>query len=265
MPRRPRKHSSTGYYHITNRGVGKARVFNEGCDHAFFLECLRLAQQICSFKVLAYCVMTTHFHIVIKCNGPIPPSLFQSVGARFSAYYHKRHKCAGQIFQGRFRSEAIETEAHLLSAIRYVWRNPVKARLCVRLTDYPWSSYNYLGKSDDLVDNELLCSFMSADEWRDFAQQEASVRHLEPFPRRLSDDAARKIIRRRCDYLTGASAAMLKVQKCPFALAACLDAGMTIAQLARILRIASTTMHRAFKKWGAQPPPLCTVEAATSP
>lgn len=265
MPRRPRRYSSTGYYHITNRGVGKTRVFNESCDHVFFLECLRLAQKICSFKVLAYCVMTTHFHIVIKCDGPVPPSLFQSVGARFSAYYHKRHKCAGQIFQGRFRSEAIETEAHLLSAIRYVWRNPVKARLCVRLTDYPWSSYNYLGKSDDLVDNELLCSFMSADEWRDFAQQEAGDRHLEPFPRRLSDEAAREIIRRKYEYLNSISKGMLKAQKRPVALAACLDAGMTITQLARILRIASTTMRRAFRNWGAQPSPLCTIEAATSP
>ena len=115
------------------------------------------------------------------------------------------------------------------------------------------------------MDNELLCSFMSADEWRDFAHQEGSIRHLEPFPKRLSDEAARKIIRRKCDYLTGVSADMLKVQKRPFALAACLDEGMTITQLARILRIASTTMHRAFRKWGAQPPPLCTVEAATSP
>ena len=265
MPRRPRKHSSTGYYHITNRGVGRARVFNEGNDHVFFLECLRRAQQVCNFRILAYCVMTTHFHIVIKCNGPIPPSLFQSVGARFSAYYHKRHKCAGQIFQGRFHSEAIETEAHLLSAIRYVWRNPIKARLCTHLTDYPWSSYNCLGKSNELIDNELLCSFMSADEWRDFAQQETSIRHLEPFSKHLSDEVAREVIRRKYDYLNGISIGILKAQKCPFALAACLGAGMTITQLARILRIASTTMHRAFRKWGAQPSPLCTVEAAASP
>lgn len=226
MPRRPRRYSSTGYYHITNRGVGKTRVFNESCDHAFFLECLRLAQKICSFKVLAYCVMTTHFHIVIKCDGPVPPSLFQSVGARFSAYYHKRHKCAGQIFQGRFRSEAIETEAHLLSAIRYVWRNPVKARLCARLTDYPWSSYNYLGKPDELVDNELLCSFMSADEWRDFAQQEAGDRHLEPFPRRLSDEAAREIIRRKYEYLNRhleRHAQSSKASRCTCSLSRCGD------------------------------------------
>lgn len=265
MPRQPRKHSSTGYYHITNRGVGRARVFDESRDHAFFLECLRLAQQVCSFKVLAYCVMTTHFHIVIKCSGPVPPSLFQSVGARFSAYYHKRHKCAGQIFQGRFHSEAIETEAHLLSAIRYVWRNPIKARLCARLTDYPWSSYNYLGKPNGLIDDELLCSFMSADEWRDFAQQEVGTHHLEPFSKRLSDETARGVIHQKYDYLNGISTGILKARKCPLALASCLDAGMTITQLARILRIASTTMHRAFRKWGVHPSPLCTIEAATSP
>ncbi len=265
MPRQPRRQSSTGYYHITNRGVGKARVFNDGNDHSFFIDCLRLAQRVCRFKVLAYCIMTTHFHIVIKCEGAVPTSLFQSIGARFSAYYHKRHKCSGQIFQGRFRSEAIETDRHLLSAIRYVWRNPVKAHLCSCLAAYPWSSYNFLGKSGGLIDDELLCSFMSADEWRAFALQEVDDRHLEPFSLRLSDSSARKLVREGCRQFGGVPRDALEKPECPPALAVCLDAGMTVAQIARILNITATGMYRALRKWGRQVPRACTLEASSSP
>lgn len=265
MPRQPRRQSSTGYYHITNRGVGKACVFSERSDHSFFIDCLRLAQRVCHFQVLAYCIMTTHFHIVIKCEGAVPTSLFQSVGARFSAYYHKRHKCCGQIFQGRFRSEAIETEQHLLSAIRYVWRNPVKARICSCLTAYPWSSYNQLGRSGTLVDDELLCSFMSADEWRLFALRETDDRHLEPFSSRLSDGVARTLARERCRQLGDVSKGILGEAGCPPAFVACLDAGLTVTQLARVLGVAVTSMHRAFRRWGRRLPRPCTIVASSSP
>ena len=265
MPRKPRKCSSTGYYHITNRGVGRARVFNEPEDHAFFLYCLQLAQCVCHFKVLAYCIMTTHFHIVIKCDGPVPTSLFQSVGARFSAYYHKRHKCAGQIFQGRFYSEAIETESHLLSAIRYVWRNPIAARICSHLATYPWSSYNCLDQSDELIDDDLLYSFMSPAEWRNFALQETGERHLEPFSLRLSDRAARKIAHREQRKHEVITTRILDAPECPSVFVTCLDAGMTVTQLARVTSIATSVMHRAFERWGKRAPRACTVEAAASP
>lgn len=265
MPRSARRQSSTGYYHITNRGVGKAPVFCDAQDHDFFLECLRLAHGICEFSVLAYCIMTTHYHIVIRCDGPVPPELFQSIGARFANYYHVRHACSGQIFQGRFHSEAIESESHLLSAIRYVWRNPVSARMCTHPAAYPWNSYRDLGKPNDMIDNDLLTSFMSVAEWERFALEDAGARHVEPFPRRMDDERACACVRELCSGEDASVDVGPTMRSCPPALSRCIYAGVTIPQIARALGLARANLYRAFRRWGPVQVGACSAAAYTSP
>ena len=265
MPRAARKQSSTGYYHVTNRGVGRMPVFFDAKDHEVFLECLLRAREVCDFKVLAYCIMTTHFHLVIKCDGPVPTSLFQSICARFASYYRKRHGWCGQIFQGRFHSEPIEEESHLLCAVRYVWRNPVSAHMCGHPTAYPWSSYLALGKHDDIIDDYLLLEFMSPEEWRRFAAETADDRLLEPFPRRMSDEGALELAHAALAEASEDDVELLSGESCPASFRRCLREGVTISQLARILGLARTRLYRAFRRWGRCHVGACSAQARSSP
>lgn len=251
MPRRPRIRSKTGFYHITNRGVNRADVFLDDDDFRAFLDALNRAHEVCEFNLIAYCLMTNHFHLIVQVDEghPIPPSLFQSLGARFCLYYHRRHRTAGAVFQGRFRSEAIESETHLLSAIRYVWNNPVAAGMCRSAGDYRWSSYGLLGREGTMVDGDFLLGLMDVDQWAAFTSEGDKRKHLEPFPKRLPDDMAKKLVNRLCSGFElgelraiGASAAVDFIEKCK-------EFGVSLAQVARAADMPASALYSYVRKW----------------
>ena len=251
MPRKPRICSKTGFYHITNRGVNKADVFLDDEDRRIFLDALNRAHEVCEFNLIAYCLMTNHFHLIVQVDEgyPIPSSLFQSLGARFCLYYHRRYRTAGAVFQGRFRSEAIENEAHLLSAIRYVWNNPVAAGICKHAGDYKWSSYGLLGHDEVMVDGDFLLGLMSVDQWAAFTLEGDKRKHLEPFPRRLSDSVANRLVRKLCRGFelgelraisAGAAVSYIKI---------CKEYGVSLAQIARAADMPASALYSCVRKW----------------
>lgn len=251
MPRKPRACSKTGFYHITNRGVNKADVFLDDKDRRVFLDALNHAHEVCRFNLIAYCLMTNHFHIIVQVDEglPVPSSLFQSLGARFCLYYHRRHKTAGPVFQGRFRSEAIESEAHLLSAIRYVWNNPVAAGMCKFAGDYRWSSYGLLGHENTMVDGDFLLGLMDVEQWAAFTLVGDKRRHLEPFPKRISDNAASKLVHKLCSGFElgelraiGSNSAVNFIEKCK-------DCGISLAQIARVAEIPVPSFYSCVRNW----------------
>ena len=264
MARLPRRQSPIGYYHITNRGVCKANVFLDAQDHEYFLSCIRLAHKVCEFSLVAHCIMTTHYHLVIRSDGPVPPKLFQSVGARFSAYYHRKYHCGGQIFQGRYRCEPIKTPNHLYSAIRYVWRNPVTAHMCKSPEDYPWSSYRLLGKQNNLIDSELLLSLMDEENWRSFAAYSDNERHIEPFPRRMGNSIATAVIKRVIGDTSAEKSFPLNADNYREALTKCIYEGVTIPQIASHFHEPVWRIRKLFHAWGAMKIAPCSFEALTS-
>ncbi len=250
MARRARKQSETGFYHITNRGVNKADVFLDSEDHRRFLDCLKLAHNVCAFHLVAYCIMTNHFHIIIRCNSenPIPPSLFQSIGARFSAYYHRKYRTAGQVFQGRFRSEAIESESHLMSAIRYVWNNPVDAGICNVPAAYAWSSFNLLDRENCEVDNRFLKSLMSVQEWKNFALKKNTDWHLEPFSIRRDDEMARLFVQKTYGEINLKAVIKMQDERAFSLIEKCRSANMSIPQIARIADTPAKNLLRHIRR-----------------
>ncbi len=265
MPRRPREQSPYGYYHLTNRGPGKRSVFRDAQDRDFFLKCVKLAHRVCAFSLVSSCIMTTHFHLVINCEHLVPPALFQSIGARYSAYYHKKYGTRGQVFHGRFHCEVIKSEAHLLSAIRYVWRNPVKAHMCKTPDDYPWSSFALLGADNDLIDNRLLLTFMNEDEWRAFALWDNDERHLEPFSHRMTDAAIKKAVKDAFGDKGPGYFWQADRQKFRVALSRCVYDGVTIPQLARYVGKTATALYRSVRSWGKLQVGVSSIEACASP
>jgi putative transposase len=159
MARRPRVQVSNVSQHAFNRGNNRTDIFRGEEDYLFFLFALRDASLRCQLDVHAYVLMTNHFHIVATPNVDNGLSkAMQLVGTMYVPYFNQRYTRTGRLFEGRFKSSVIDTEAYWFTCMRYVELNPVRAALVVDPGDYRWSSYrsNALGAHDRLISPHSL-------------------------------------------------------------------------------------------------------------
>jgi REP element-mobilizing transposase RayT len=140
VPRRHRE-QAPGIYHVTSRGNRGQAVFPVDGDHARFLTLLDTVCSRAAWVIHAYCLMPNHYHLVVEIDDPTLSSGFQRLNGRYAQTFNHRNHLIGHLFQGRFHSVRVETDAHLLELARYLPLNPVRARLCDEPGDWPWSSY----------------------------------------------------------------------------------------------------------------------------
>jgi REP element-mobilizing transposase RayT len=130
-----------GVYHIVTRGNNRSSVFLDEGDHLLFLDLLGRSAERHEWLVLAYCLMTTHYHLVVQ---PVAPGLSDGMcllNGDFARKANRRHGRVGHVFNARFSATQIVGERHLLEACRYVVLNPVRAGICERPEAWRWSSY----------------------------------------------------------------------------------------------------------------------------
>ncbi|HEY7427488.1 MAG TPA: transposase [Gemmataceae bacterium] len=141
MPRNPRASQGGFCYHVLNRGNGRRTVFHKDGDFTAFVKLLRQAAERTPVRLLAYCLMPNHFHLVLwpRGNGDLSDYMMWLLTAHVRRY-HKHYHSSGHVYQGRFRSFPIQEDDHLLTVLRYIERNPVRAGLVVHAQDWPWSS-----------------------------------------------------------------------------------------------------------------------------
>ena len=112
-------------YHAMNRGNNRADVFAGDGDHEAFLESLRVAKGRYPFALFGYCLMSNHFHLLLKPgSGQSISRILQSLSVAHTWRYHKRHRTSGHVWQGRFKSPVIQDDDHLLVVLRYIEANP---------------------------------------------------------------------------------------------------------------------------------------------
>ena len=141
MPR-PKRTAPGGYcYHVLNRGNARQQVFHKQADYASFLRLLDEANARCPMRVLAYCLMPNHFHLVLwpRADGDLSRYM-QWLQTTHVRRYHEHYRTTGHVWQGRFKAFPIEEDEHLLTVLRYVERNPLRAGLVSAVDAWPWSS-----------------------------------------------------------------------------------------------------------------------------
>ena len=141
MPRHARASQGGFCYHVLNRGNGRQTVFRKDGDFAAFVKLLRQAGEQTDMRLLAYCLMPNHFHLALWPTHD--GQLSQYMGWLMTAHvrrYHQHYHSSGHVWQGRFRDFVIQEDDHLLTVLRYIERNPVRACLVQRAQDWPWSS-----------------------------------------------------------------------------------------------------------------------------
>lgn len=141
MPR-PKRSAPGGYcYHVLNRGNARQQVFHKEADYAAFCRLFDEVQERCPMRLLAYCLMPNHFHLVLwpREDGDLSRWM-QWVQTTHVRRYHEHYHSSGHVWQGRFKAFPVQEDDHLLTVLRYVERNPLRAGLVTRVDAWPWSS-----------------------------------------------------------------------------------------------------------------------------
>jgi putative transposase len=141
MGRAPRVRADDVVYHVTARGVRRLRVYEDAFDYRKFEALLARVVLAREWAAYSYCQMPNHYHLVLSTpNADISDGLCWLNGV-YARWFNRRHGYSGHLFEARFHSELVLSNAHLLNTARYVPRNPVRAGLCTNPAEWRWSSY----------------------------------------------------------------------------------------------------------------------------
>lgn len=202
MPRQARKKSESGIYHIMLRGVNRQQIFQDEEDSQKFLGVLKECKAISEFKLIAYCLMGNHIHLLIKEEKEPLDLIIKRIGSRYVYWYNVKYRRVGHLFQDRFKSEPVNDDSYFLSVLRYIHRNPIKAGLVQKCQDYKFSSYNDYLNHNEIIDFNSIFGLVSDNEFVRFHMDDDDVRHMdieEVTKVRLTDEEAIRII----DSFTG--------------------------------------------------------------
>ena len=150
MARQAREASGTGIYHVMLRGINRQNIFEDEEDYRRFL--MILFQMVCPVDekgrpmpsrciFYAYCLMPNHVHLLIREASDSLAEVVKRIGGSYAQYFNKKYQHFGHLFQDRFRSEPVNDNTYFFTLLQYIHQNPVAARLCNDLGNYPWSSW----------------------------------------------------------------------------------------------------------------------------
>lgn len=177
MPRRPRIHLDGVPLHIVQRGHNRQPCFFADADYLAYLEWLSDAARHTGCQLHAYALMTNHVHLLLTPGDAQAVSrMMVSLGRRYVPYVNATYQRSGTLWEGRYKSSLIQSEAYLLACMRYIELNPVRAGLCPDPAYYRWSSYraNALGETSPLLTPHPLYTTLGADD----ASRQAAYREL---------------------------------------------------------------------------------------
>ena len=143
MPRGPRD-NAPGIRHVIGEGVSGRALFYGGEQRRRFLALVGAAYTRYSISVLAYCVLTTHYHLLVETTENDLSRSIQWLNSRYAESVNAEENDRGHVFGARFWSRRITSDADLVGTTRYIARNPVRAGLCRQADEWPWSSYSVL-------------------------------------------------------------------------------------------------------------------------
>jgi putative transposase len=144
--------------HVLNRAVGRATIFETAADYAAFEQLLTAGVEAVPVRLLAFCLMPNHWHLVLwpQADGDLSVFMHRLTMTHTMRWHHAHRSLGtGPLYQGRFKSFPVAKDEHFLTVCRYVERNPLRANLVGRAENWRWSSLwhrlnpgNFVGLAD---------------------------------------------------------------------------------------------------------------------
>ena len=186
MARRPRLLAPGVLYHVIVRGNHRQKTFLTPSDYQTYLERLGRYRNRWGVTVYAYCVMPNHVHLLVE-SGSQPLSRFmQGLQQSYTQYFNRKHRKVGHLFQGRYKAIVCDKDQYLLSLVRYIHLNPIRANMVKKTDEYPYSGHrHYLeGRASEVLEaGPVLDMLGGRAEYRRFVQEGLKDGHREEYYR----------------------------------------------------------------------------------
>ena len=196
MPRLARKYLESSFIHIIVQGINKEYIFQKNSFKDAYLNILKKIISETDIKVIAYCVMDNHIHLLIYSeNIDHVSKIMQRTNGAYAKFYNKNKKRVGYVFRNRFYTQMILTEQQLYNCIVYIHRNPLKANMVDSFQGYKYSSYcEYLGKRVLISDDSMKLVFGDAKDFLDTFKAIHKTGDIEDIKDVIEDFKDEKII-----------------------------------------------------------------------
>jgi len=183
MARKPRINLPGIPQHVIQRGHNREPCFYSEEDYSAYLEFLQLTSERTGCQIHAYVLMTNHVHLLVMPTRDYGISaMMQALGKRYVQYVNDSYRRSGTLWEGRYKASLIESQAYLLTCMRYIELNPVRANMVAAPGDYRWSSYGYNGQGQEnrcITPHPLYRQLGATDVERCFAYRELFRHRIE--------------------------------------------------------------------------------------
>ena len=153
MSRIARNQMETTFFHNMTQGINKEYIFEENRCKKKYMELLQKEANEFDIKLIAFTIMDNHAHILLYTENINHMSLFmKNINAKFAMYYNYIYKRVGIVFRNRYKSQPILSEKQLLNCIRYIFNNPVRAKIVLNPKEYVYSNFQEFKKKDNILD-----------------------------------------------------------------------------------------------------------------
>ncbi|ATW27324.1 REP-associated tyrosine transposase [Candidatus Formimonas warabiya] len=257
MSRQAREKSETGIYHVMSRGINRQDIFHDKEDSERYLETLMRVKEKQDIALYGYCLMENHVHLLIKEGKDGLAAAMKSIGTAYARWYNWKYDRNGHVFQDRYKSEAVDKEAYLLTVVRYIHLNPVKAGLAKNPESWDWSScrayYEMSPYPLGLTETEFTLGILSENkenaislfrEYMEEANSDQCLDHDEK-KRRSDGEVRQEIIRLMQGRNIQNINSMPKEERKAILRNTKAIKGTNYRQIARILGVAPSTIFKA--------------------
>ena len=242
MPRSARERSESGFYHVVAKGNGGQNLFEDASDYRAFLELVSAVAERCGMLVHAYCLMSNHVHLLLEDQGGRLSEFMKSLATGYAMRFNAKTGHIGHVFQQRFKSQPVESEAYLLQAARYIHNNPVKAGICPA-DEYLWSSYHeYASGVRGITTVSLILELCGGREGFRAFQAEGGGDYRFGQRSRVTDAEAREVARRILGDIAPGDVKAMERPRRNALLFDLKDAGLSVRQIERLTGIGRGTI-----------------------
>lgn len=157
MPRKSRRNYNTSFFHVIVQGINKEYIFQKEIYKKKYLNLMIKNYQEYNVKILAYCIMDNHTHLLIYSeNNQKLSDFMKKINEDYGRFYNYMENRVGHVFRNRFLTEEITSETYLIDCLVYIHNNPVKANIVRKCDEYQYSSYYDYLKKGRFIDDDAM-------------------------------------------------------------------------------------------------------------
>jgi REP element-mobilizing transposase RayT len=129
-----------GIYHVIARGNNKEYIFKESIDKGYFMKIIKESMEGMNYRLYGFVLMDNHYHLLLQVFDKKLQEIMHQINNKYSKYFNNKYKRVGHVFQGRYKAILAQDERYLVSLLRYIHQNPLKAGMYQKVEEYKWSS-----------------------------------------------------------------------------------------------------------------------------